>query len=364
MCSWKAIPPRRICGLLVMISIIPVFGCALLPTKPKQELQLSIIDNQQDKLTGLLHLRFRLLDAEGVPVRDTFNFTYEENGTPVSAYEGRAILRSFYTPYAMTVMLLDTSGSVMETGNLEKMKEAARQFVEVKHPTTQIAIFTFDCVSDIQVNTLITFTSVTTDLLHAINNLGVQQMRDYSSNVYGAVKDGIEILGQHATPNYTYGMQLVLFSDGKHRAGTGGRDYPTLEEVQQLMSKVHYSFFAVGFGPELDTTTLKTLGRDGYYILKDPGNVLSMALTWIKTHFGNKRDDPRTMFQTWVRYNQHYELFYCSTARAGDNNQLVIRAESAHTKAQHTVMFQGTPNFTYCREALAAQETLWAQEQR
>ena len=312
-----------------------LLGCALWPLAArKQEVSLDLIQNHTNAATGERAFIFRVLDSNNVIVGNVTEFSYYENDELISEYESLLKLERFYTPYKTGIMLLDVSGSMVGSQSLEKMREAARQFVNAKHRDTELAIFTFDCVRDIRANVVITFTRSSADLLTAIEGLNETHACDCSTNVYGAVENAINILRQRVGVDDSI-AQVVIFSDCKHRAGTGAPGYPTLAELHNRMSTSKYAFFAVGIGPELDPDTLKAIGRDGHAIVE-------------------KKVDLEAIFRDWAMYNQFYKVTYCSPARTSEHT-LTIRVESPDFTGKREFPFTATENFARCREAVAPQ---------
>ncbi|MFZ5571659.1 MAG: VWA domain-containing protein [Thermodesulfobacteriota bacterium] len=128
------------------------------------------------------------------------------------------------------LLLLDLSGSVMDNGvnALSELKTSAKKFIDYVLQSGQtIGVYYFN--SDADITEIATFIDPgphrkniesARQQLHAkINNLDQYVDEDDSSNLYGAIINGIDKLDKRAEDAMTKVGTLVVFSDGRDTAG-------------------------------------------------------------------------------------------------------------------------------------------------
>src|SRR5690606_10736823 len=125
----------------------------------------------------------------------TSNFTIYEDGVPISQFEAEPLILpkpGRFTSH--TALLLDLSGSILESGSLEAVKESAESFVRTVVPPTQngsaqVGIWWFDGAAEL--HPLVPYTNDQTTLLTGIEGIDESISADNSTNLYGAVIDGV-----------------------------------------------------------------------------------------------------------------------------------------------------------------------------
>jgi hypothetical protein len=247
-------------------------------------------------------------------------FTIYEDDRPVSALESRqTILNPQVAAVHYTLLLMDMSGSVTESGQLPALQEAARVFVERVERQQRVAIYAFDGSTNL--TPIVPFTENAGSATAGINNLASFRARDPSTNLHGAVVAGLQQLDRSlatATQPLKFGT-LVVFTDGTDRAARVTRD-----QMMEAVRPSQHAIFSIGVGADLDPGELREIGRNGAVLQSDPAAVRT-AFEQIATQI--------------EQYTQRYYLFsYCSPARAGNHR---VRVEASTTDgARGSVEYQ------------------------
>ncbi len=176
---------------------------------------VSVSDREGRYISGLKKEDFSIYQ-DGVKQNVDFFATYDE-------------------PLSIAV-LLDTSGSTQGKA-LERIKLAAKNFVDLLNPTDQCLISTFDS----QVNILSDFTSDKKELKKAVDK--VQTASKDGTVLFQAISD----LSQKSFPKAKNRKVIVLLSDGKDFGSTVKR----LELIQQLEESdvlIYSIFYQTGEG--------------------------------------------------------------------------------------------------------------------
>lgn len=246
-------------------------------------------------------------DGDPVPGLTAEQFKIYEDGSPVSVLESKqTILNPEVAAAHNTLLLVDMSGSVTESGDLPVIVEAAEQFTIKVQEFQKVAVYAFDGSSQIQ--QIQGFTSGA-GAVRGVDRLDGFKARDPSTNLNGAVLEGVKVLerqmGSSSTP-LTFGT-LVVFTDGTDRAGRVKR-----EQLYEQLEKTNVDVMVIGVGAEIDTSELKAIGKDGAILNKDRAQIAgSFQQAAARVEAFTKR---------------YYLLGYCSPARAGKH---VVRIETA-----------------------------------
>ena len=170
---------------------------------------VSVSDREGHYINGLKKDDFTLFE-DGKEQKITFFATYDE---PLNV-----------------ALLLDTSVSTKDT--LEKIKDAAKDFVELLNPTDKCLIATFDA----RVNLLNSFTSSKETLNYSLDKL--QTATQDGTVIYNAVEQTI----QKSFNNVEGRKAIVLLSDGKDLGSsvTRAKLLNLLEESEVLIYTVFY----------------------------------------------------------------------------------------------------------------------------
>lgn len=331
------IPVSLLAFIIFFISPLP--GCKA----SKMDFVILNADKALDASTGKFCLDFRLITGEGVLVRDVTDFKYQEDGKDISKYEADVEQAHLFEPYVYTLLLLDVSGGIVGSGNLESLKDVAREFIESASTNnadwekSRTAIYAFDGSRDVR--SIAPFTNSLTTLNTAIAGMDSTCMKDCASNLYGALMKGLLALEEQADKE-AYEARLIVISDFRHNTGVDasaadasaadGTDYPSWEAVTAQIKASHHAIYALGLGPELDQDIMRAVGRDG------------------AIEIGASSRNRATAFERWHRGNQRYRVCYCSPARVG-NHSFTIVAKKGEYAASYSHAFDANGNFVNCK---------------
>jgi len=261
-------------------------------------------------------------DGQPKPGIKAKEFVIKEDGKVISQYEsGQAILPSEMGFKMAAVLLLDMSGSIIASGNLEPLKDAAVQFVNKLESTHDVFVFTFDgrkqllplpAGGDAGVSAIkaLSFPECTSSaecpeelpVCHKAANAGYC-VGDPSTNLNGAVEEGLSFLDElkgQVTGTTTFAGSLVVFTDGTDQAGIVSDS----SAVSSVNSSGH-TVFSIGLGGEVDQSQLDGLGKDGSRIAEDAEQMSSAFDEIAKT--------------IEERSKRFYIVGYCSPKRAGSH---------------------------------------------
>jgi len=259
-------------------------------------------------------------DGNPVPGLQADSFRIYEDGQLVSAYESKqTILNPQVAAVHYTLLLVDLSASVVESGQLPQLVAASEAFTSRVGAVQQVAVYTFDGREDIQ--EVVGFTRSGQGAEGALRTLENRQVRDPSTNLHGAVVKGIEVLKtqmEHSTVPLHFGT-LVVFTDGTDRAGRVSRD-----AMLDAVDEGNMDVYSIGVGGEVDADELQALGRNGF-VRAENGERLQAAF-----------DEVAQKIEGYSK--RFYLLSYCSPARAGEH-EVTIEAESQGATGSLTYQF-------------------------
>jgi hypothetical protein len=265
---------------------------------------------------------FAVNDHDGEPVADLLasDFNIYEDDKLVSRDESRqSIVNPEVAAVHYTLLLVDMSASVTESDQVEKVVEAASDFVTRVEPYQRVAVYAFDGSTNLYEIT--PFTESGARASAGVGKLSGFTTRDPSTNLHGAMVQAIEKLGQgvnQAKVPLRFGT-IAVFTDGTDRAAR-----VSYQEMLDAIEASEYSMFAIGVGNEIDDSTLSRIGRDGY-IRVENSSELSEAF--------------KELGDRIVRFTRRYYLLsYCSPARAG-KHQVTIEAVARGKKGELTYEF-------------------------
>jgi len=283
---------------------------------------------------SVVNIFFQLTTCSGAPLAGITADEYRiyEDGQEVSVFESQQQYTT--TPRCFTsatVLMLDMSGSILASGNLPALQEAATQFATMVAATQPVVLLTFDGRVDVQV--LSTATNDVAALTASIASLSQYEVVDVSTNLNGAVVQGLDllddVLGVGQEPRSLRLGTLVVFTDGTDQAAR----VSDTEAVQDARESEH-DVYTVGLGGEIDQSHLQSLGKSGWYFA-DNVDGLSEA-------FGRAAEDIQNAA------NSYYELSYCTPKRAGTHTlELTLRGSTGSLTFQFNADgFQGGCNPT------------------
>lgn len=252
------------------------------------------------------------------------DFGIYEDGQLVSEFESKQVIQNPDVAAVMyTMLLLDVSGSVTESGQSDALVDAAEAFSERVGKSQKVGVYAFD--GEEKLHSVVPFTEAKGSLQGGLNGLRSYKPKDPSTNLHGAVVAGLaklkEELDKDARP-LKFGT-LVVFSDGSDRAAR-----VTREEMLQEMRKEeyeHYEMFAVGLGAEMEQSNLEEVGRDGTELATDAAKV--------------QQSFDRVAQRIEAHMKRFYLLSYCTPARKGSHEVRIV----ATTKEEE----RGTLEYTF-----------------
>jgi hypothetical protein len=181
--------------------------------------------------------------------------------------------------------------------------QAAASFADRVGPYQKVAISTFD--GSPHVTPIIGFGG---NVRAGINVLATHRPRDPSTNLNGAVVEGVKTLNHQmdmAPVPLRFGT-LVVFTDGTDRAH---RVEP--QEVTRALDGAGFDTYVIGVGQEVDRNQLAQIGRTGTFASKNREDIV--------------RGFDEIAARIEAKSKRYYLLSYCSPSRAGQH-QVEIEA--------------------------------------
>ncbi len=242
------------------------------------------------------------------------SFKIYEDGDLVSQYESKqTILNPEVAASHFTLLLVDMSGSITDSGSVDSLVEAAGAFAERVEGQKQQKVGVYAFSGEEELHPIVPFTTAG-GAKAAVKGLAGYKPADPSTNLNGAVIKALAELDKAlaSAPNPLRFGTLVVFTDGTDRARR-----VKWEDVQNALDKTPYEVFAIGLGAELQDAQLAALGKSGTAKAADKAAVVKAF------------DDIAARIEAAMK--AYYLLSYCSPARAG-RHELTIEA---HSKAQN-----------------------------
>ncbi|HEY9116186.1 MAG TPA: VWA domain-containing protein, partial [Roseivirga sp.] len=221
---------------------------------------LVTIEDQFVNLPSNVSVFFRVEDnaGNGVAGLKESDFVIYENGAKISEFEATRKIQpnEQIFDYHIT-LLLDLSGSVLGGDNIISLKEAAKSFIDEvvpgeNEPSSQavkVEIWWFDGAANIKQLQGTSTNSAT--LKAAIDNINPQMSSDNSTNLYGAVIQGIQVASQKLSQTRQLdeiaSSAVVIFTDGTDQANrnTKGQALEAVKNADKDMA-----LYTIGLGEE------------------------------------------------------------------------------------------------------------------
>jgi hypothetical protein len=300
-------------SILLAVVVALVVGCG-----GGKHLKLTMIEASVQRPSNIaVYFTVDTSEGEPVPGLTAESFRIYEDEQAVSILESKqTILNPEVAASHYTLLLVDMSGSVSESGDVPVIVDSARAFSERVQKYQKVAVYAFDGSTDIQMISNFSSTGVT-----GLDKLTLYKARDPSTNLNGAVIKGLEVLDRQmassSTP-LTFGT-LVVFTDGTDRASRVPRD-----KLHDTLDKANVDILVMGVGQEIDTNELSAIGRNGAIVSKDRTRIAaSFEQAAARVEAASKR---------------YYLLGYCSPARAGEH-MLRIEANVAGRSGSYEYKF-------------------------
>lgn len=274
-------------------------------------LQLTLINSEQRKPNNVWVFFTAQKGEEPIGGRSAEDFQIYEDDGLVSRYESKQVIQNPEVAAVMyTLLLLDVSGSITESGQIEPLVDAAELFSERVGKTQKVAVYAFDGAE--QIHPIVPFTQAERAVRGGLEGLRGYKPRDPSTNLHGAVVQGLERLKKDLDrdPRPLKFGTLVVFSDGADRAARVSREQ--MRAAIDNPAYERYELFAIGIGDqaELEQAKLSEIGRDGTEQGADRAKV--------------KDAFDRIAGKIESHAKRFYLLSYCTPARSGEH---VVRIE-------------------------------------
>jgi hypothetical protein len=292
------------CAAILTATLLPFLGgCA-------GGLALTPIKSTQNKPSNVA-IYFKVQTTSGEPVGGLAaeQFRIYEDGSIVSQYESKqTILNPEVAVSHYTLLLVDMSGSVSDSGNRDSVVEAATTFTDRVEKSQKVAIYAFDGSEEL--HPIVPFTDSTGSAKAGAQRLASYKPQDPSTNLNGAVVHGLDELERalaHSEHPLRFGT-LVVFTDGTDHAAR-----VPAEEMRKKVTESRFDVFAIGLGAEIQEPQLREIGKNGTTMAQDKGAVVKAFDTI------GARIEALT--------KSYYLLSYCSPARAG-KHEVRIEADA------------------------------------
>jgi hypothetical protein len=279
---------------------------------------------------------FRVATEDGTPIPELTAEQFEiyEDDQLVSTFESKqTILNPEVAATHFTLLLVDMSGSVSESGAKEQVVAAASLFTQQVEGNNVVGVYAFDGSAELHPISVFptppkaganeTAKAKAKARADAQTQGGIEQLtafetKDTSTNLNGAIVEGVKVLDEAlalAENPLRFGT-LVVFTDGTDRAARVSRD-----DMLQAIAGSPYEVFAIGLGGEISEDDLKAIGRSGTALAQDRDAVTKAFEEVGATINGITRS--------------YYLLSYCSPARAGQHQvRVVAKVDDPKAKAK------------------------------
>ena len=276
-------------------------GALLLGSTACAGLQVTEIKKTTQKPSQVaIYFKVTTGDEEPVPNLTAESFNIYEDETLVSPTESQqVILNPEVAASHYTLLLVDMSGSVAESDDMETVITAAETFATRVESNNYVAIYAFD--GDEEIEKLSDFRKASEDSSGA-QRIANFQPDDPSTNLNGAIIKGLELLDdqlEKADTPLKFGT-LVVFTDGTDRASRVSE-----EDLYEAVDETAHDIFAIGLGDEISEDQLNRIGKDGTSMAQDKSSVVEAFDTIAAKIEGMTKS--------------YYLLSYCSPARAGSH---------------------------------------------
>ncbi|MBL9002944.1 MAG: VWA domain-containing protein [Myxococcales bacterium] len=254
---------------------------------------------------------FNVLDSAGNPVPNLTADRFEiyEDGGRISTFESKqTILNPEIAAIHYTLLLVDLSGSITQSGAIEQLRPAVQTFADRVGQLQKVAIYGFD--GSTQLYPLLNFTKGGDAVRSVSERLSSFKGRDPSTNLNGAVVEGLKVLEKavaHEPTPLKFGS-LVVFTDGSDRAQRVLR--ADLDKALDAAHDDRTSLYVIGIGKEINNGELRNIGRTHAFLSQDPAE-LAKAF-----------DDIAQRVEAYTK--SFYLLSYCSPARAQEHDLKVV----------------------------------------
>ncbi|MEE9386810.1 MAG: VWA domain-containing protein [Nannocystaceae bacterium] len=307
--------------LLLALCLLVASGCSTV--------ELRRINSAEDQPNNVWVFFSIEQDGEPVPGLVADDFEIYEDGRLVSRFESRQVIQNPDVAAVMyTMLLLDMSGSITESGEVDALVDAARLFLERVGKTQKVSVYAFD--GGEKIRPVVKFTDARESVEGGLEALRTYQPQDPSTNLHGAVVHGLRTLDAalHEDDRPLKFGTLVVFTDGTDRAARVSRD-EMLDEAA-LPQYDNFELFAIGVGAEIEEAGLAEVGRDGTELAENKARV--------QQAFGSVAS------KIEAHSKRFYLLSYCTPARKGEH---AVRIEASVTDEAKSKTAKGSLEYTF-----------------
>jgi hypothetical protein len=258
---------------------------------------------------------FKVETQQGDPVGGLTadQFHIYEDGQLVSQYESKqTILNPEVAAVHYTLLLVDMSGSVSQSGSSDSVAQAVGTFTDRVEKQQKVAIYAFDGSPDLY--PIVPFTDQAGSARAGVAQLATFKPKDPSTNLNGAIVKALDTLDGalgKATQPLKFGT-LVVFTDGTDRANR----VPESTMKQHIREKP-FDVYAIGLGAEIKPPQLEEIGKSGTAMAADKNAIVKAF------------DDVGARVE--AKTKSYYLLSYCSPSRAGKHE---VRIEAQYKQPQ------------------------------
>ena len=287
-------------------------------------LNVKLINSQQKKPNNVW-VFFTVMDGKdpvGGLVAD--DFVISEDGEVVSKFESKQLIQNPEVAAVMyTMLLVDMSGSITESGQADALVDAAKSFAERVGKTQKVGVYAFD--GDEKIHSVVPFTEAQGSVQGGLDGLRKYKPKDPSTNLHGGVVEGLRTLHTELEKDkrpLKFGT-LVVFSDGTDRAARVTRDQMKDEIGKDQYDD--YQMFAIGVGAEIEKAGLGDIGRDGTELAQDQSKV--------------KEVFDKVAGKIEAQTKRFYLLSYCTPARKGEH-EVTVQASRPNPKSSGSLDYK------------------------
>jgi len=300
--------------------IIGLGGAFLIAPAGCAGLKLQMVDHSVHRPSNVA-VYFTVETRGGQPVANLTpqDFRIYEDRQPVSILESKqTILNPEVAAIHYTLLLIDMSGSVVDSGDMPTLIQAASTFGDRVGPYQKVGVYTFD--GSPHLTPVVSFGG---NVRGGVAGLGNRRPRDPSTNLNGAVIEGIKVLQQQMERGpvpLRFGT-LVVFTDGTDRAHRA-----SAEDVSHALDAAGPTFetYVIGAGQEVDGKQLSAIGRSGTFASQNRADV--------------QRGFDEISARIEAASKKYYLLSYCSPSRAGEH-EVEVEANGAGTSGRLAYRF-------------------------
>src|SRR5690349_1229924 len=175
------------------------------------------------------------------------DFKIYEDDEEVSKFESKQVIQNPEVAAVMyTMLLVDMSGSITESGQADALVDAAQSFSDRVGKSQKVGVYAFD--GEVKIHSVVPFTEAQGSVQGGLEGLRSYKPKDPSTNLHGAVIEGLRELKKELAKDkrpLKFGT-LVVFSDGTDRAARVSRA-EMLDEMRKDDYE-NYEIYAIGVG--------------------------------------------------------------------------------------------------------------------